>query len=83
MLGALLSGKIAAMAQEDRRTALKEFRRLNVLYAPELLGRKLMVSSPTFVRRGLAEVNAAVFDALPDSVVDLWYRFVPGYGRMG
>jgi flavin-dependent dehydrogenase len=83
MLGALLSGKIAAMAQEDRRTALKEFRRLNVLYAPELLGRKLMVSSPTVVRRGLAEVNAAVFDALPDSVVDLWYRFVPGYGRMG
>jgi len=42
-----------------------------------------MVSSPAFVRRGLAEVNAAVFDALPDSVVDLWYRFVPGYGRMG
>ncbi len=83
MLGALLSGKIAATAQADRSTALKEFRRLNVLYAPELLGRKLMVSSPTFVRRGLAEVNAAVFDALPDSVVDLWYRFVPGYGRMG
>lgn len=83
MLGALLSGKIAAMAQEDRGAALKEFRRLNVLYAPELLGRKVMVSSPAFVRRGLAELNAAVFDALPDSVVDLWYRFVPGYGRMG
>jgi len=83
MLGALLSGKIAAMAQADRRAALMEFRRLNVLYAPELLGRKLMVSSPAFVRRGLAELNAAVFDVLPDSVVDLWYRFVPGYGRMG
>jgi len=34
MLGALLSGKIAATAQADRSTALKEFRRLNVLYAP-------------------------------------------------
>lgn len=83
MLGALLSGRIAAVAQEDRRTALKEFRRLNVLYAPELLGRKLMIASPAFVRRGLAELNTAVFDVLPDSVVDLWYRFVPGYGRMG
>ncbi len=83
MLGALLSGKIAAMAHGNRSTALKEFRRLNVLYAPELLARKLMIASPGFVRRGLTEVNAAVFDVLPDSVVDLWYRFVPGYGRMG
>ena len=83
MLGAMLSGKIAAMAQEDRRTALKEFRRLNVLYAPELLARKLLNASPGFARRGLARLNAALFNALPDPVADLSYRFVPGYGRMG
>jgi flavin-dependent dehydrogenase len=83
MLGALLSGKIAATAQRDRRGALKEFRRLNLLYAPELLARKITVASPGFVRRGLARLNAAVFNALPDPVVDLSYRFVPGYGRMG
>jgi flavin-dependent dehydrogenase len=83
MLGALLSGKIAATAQSDRDAAVKEFRRLNVLYAPELLGRKLMTLPPAFLRRGMAEASAAVFDLLPDSVVDFWYRFVPGYGRMG
>jgi flavin-dependent dehydrogenase len=83
MLGAVLSGKIAAMAQEDRPAALKEFRRLNVLYAPELLARKLMIASPAFVRRGLARLNADILNRLPDSLVDLSYRFVPGYGRMG
>lgn len=83
MLGAMLSGKIAAMAQEDRRKALKEFRRLNVLYAPELFVRKRMVGSPAFVRRWLARLSAEVFNRLPDPLVELSYRFVPGYGRMG
>ena len=83
MLGAMLSGKIAAMAQEDRCIAVKEFRRLNALYAPELLVRKLMMASPSFVRRGLAWLSAAVTNALPDPLIDLSYRFVPGYGRMG
>jgi flavin-dependent dehydrogenase len=83
MLGAMLSGKIAAMAQGDRRAAWKEFRRLNALYAPELLARRLMIASPAFVRRGLARLNAALINALPDPLVDLSYRFVPGYGRMG
>jgi len=83
MLGAMLSGKIAAMAHDDRETASKEFRRLNVLYAPELLARRLMIASPASVRRGLARLNAAVFNRLPDALVDLSYRFVPGYGRMG
>ena len=71
------------MAHEDRRTALKEFRRLNILYAPELCARRLMNASPGFVRRGLARMNAAVFNRLPDPLADLSYRFVSGYGRMG
>ena len=40
-------------------------------------------ADPAVADEALAELNAAVFDVLPDSVVDLWYRFVPGYGRMG
>jgi hypothetical protein len=35
------------------------------------------------VGAGLARLNAAVFNRLPDSLVDLSYRFVPGYGRTG
>ena len=33
--------------------------------------------------RGLARMNAAVFNALPDPLIELSYRFVPRYGRMG
>ena len=83
MLGAMLSGKIATMAHVDRRIALKEFHRLNVFYVPELFVRKLMNASPTFVRRSFARFNAAIFNVVPDWPVNVSYRFVPGYGRMG
>jgi flavin-dependent dehydrogenase len=83
MLGAMLSGRIAAMAQRDRRAAWKEFRRLNALFVPELFVRRRMIAAPASVRRGVARLNAALIDALPDALVDLSYRFIPGYGRMG
>ena len=83
MLGAMLSGKIAALAHSNRELASREFRRLTILYVPELFIRKVMNVSPSWVRRGLARVNVTMADLLPDWLVDLSYRFVPGYGRMG
>ncbi len=83
MLGALLSGKIAAMAVEDRTKALKEFRRLNMLFNAELFSKKLWNISPAFARSSFSHLNAAIYNYLPVSVIDTIYKFVPGYRRMG
>ncbi len=83
MLGAFISGKIAAIAVTDRGRAYKEFRRLNTLYGPQLFMKTLMNLYPTFVRRVLYRLNTVIYDRLPDSALDKSYVFVPGYGRMG
>ncbi len=83
MLGALLSGKIAAMAIHDRDKALKEFRRMNILYNPELFIKNLWAASPAFIRRTYLRFTGATYDYAPSCLINKSYIFVPGYGRMG
>ncbi len=83
MLGALLSGKIAAMAINDRDKALKEFRRMNILYNPELLIKKLWDACPAVVRCAYIRYSGIAYNYLPSYIINKTYSFIPGYGRMG
>ncbi len=82
MLGAFLSGKIAAMAIEDRDRALREFRRLNAMYVPELFVKRLWCASPNWIRRTISRCNVSVYTHLPTAIVNWSYAFVPGYQRL-
>lgn len=63
--GALVSGKIAAMAATDRDAALREFRRLTPLYWPQFAFRKCREYLPHAVLKPVTRALLATYD--PDS----------------
>jgi len=83
MLGAMLSGKIAAMALTDRERALKEFRRMNRFYNAELFIKKFWDACPSFFRSAYMGMNGKAYNYLPSFLINKTYRFIPGYDRMG
>lgn len=83
MLGALISGKIAAIAVEDPGRAEIEFKKLNRLYKPELFLKRFWNISPQIVRSSLAKPVAATFNSIPSWIFNKLMYIVPGYGRMG
>ncbi len=83
MLGAMISGRIAAQAVTDPVEALKEFRRLNLLFYPLWCVRKALVHMPDQWRARIATTFLATYDRMPPLLQRIPYLFVPGYGRMG
>jgi flavin-dependent dehydrogenase len=83
MLGAMLSGKIAARAVSHPREALGEFRRLNVSFYPLLAARRLIIRLQDPVRAWTSQRFLETFFRLPEAIQRPLYLFVPGYGRMG
>jgi flavin-dependent dehydrogenase len=63
--GALVSGKIAALAVSDRDAALREFRRLTFLYRPQMVFRRLRERLPHALLKPLTRAILATYD--PDA----------------
>jgi flavin-dependent dehydrogenase len=83
MLGALVSGKIAALAVRRPGAARREFRRLNLGYAPLLFFHKLFQRMPDAARAWTSQRFVETFNRIPTGLQKTAYLFVPGYGRMG
>jgi flavin-dependent dehydrogenase len=83
MLGAMLSGKIAAQAVSCPREAAREFRRLNLSFYPLLAARRLVIRLQDPLRAWTSQRFLETFFRLPEAVQRPLYLFVPGYGRMG
>lgn len=83
MLGAMLSGRIAAWAAVEPRLAAREFRRLNVSFYPLLCARKALVRMPDPWRATVARSFLGAYASMPAMIQRIPYLFVPGYGRIG
>ena len=83
MLGALISGTIAARAVTRLREAVRDFRRLNVGYYPLLAAHRLIQRVPSPARAWVSHRFLESFFRLPERLQRPVYFFVPGYGRMG
>jgi len=83
MLGAMLSGKIAAQAVSRPQEALKEFRRLNLSFLPLLAAHRLFARLEDPWRSWSSRQLLETLFRLPEKLQRSLYYFVPGYGRMG
>lgn len=79
--GALVSGKIAALAVSDRDAALREFRRLAPLYWPQFAFRKLREYAPHAALKPLVRAILSTYhpDLFPYAM--LFALWPPGYRR--
>jgi len=82
MLGAMVSGRIAATAVTDMGTAYEEFRRLTSFYRPSLAIKRVADRLPPPARRAVWGVAAMGMGRLSAESRNKAMRFVPGYGRL-
>ena len=75
--GALVSGKIAAMAVRDQEAALKEFRRVNRFFLPTLIQRRIYERLP--LKNQLINILLSRFPALACQLSRLTAMGVPGH----
>lgn len=83
MLGAMLSGRIAALAVTDRRAAVREFHRLSLSFYPLFGIRRCVVRVPDPWRARIAKHFLSTQARLPQRLQRLPFVLVPGYGWMG
>ena len=80
--GALVSGKIVAMAVDDKRDAWNEFNRSLTGWKSRLLSRKIYNRTPMFARRvavvGFNEILARIGDPA-SAILEGAFHAVPGY----
>lgn len=79
MLGALVSGKIAATAIDDKAEAYEAFRRVTRLYYPEYLLKKAQNLLPHFLKRPLLRAGLAVMPHVEGFVMDRFAPNIPGW----
>lgn len=79
--GALLSGKIAAMAVTDRDQALKEFKRIAPLYYPQFAFRKLREYAPHGLLKPLIQSILSSYHPSLFPWLMMFALWPPGYHR--
>ena len=80
MLGAMISGKIGAIAVTDKGRAYLEFKRLTSFFKRSLFIKRLHDRAPLLARRALWGLVAIAMEKMPPEKRDSGMRFVPGYG---
>lgn len=84
MLGAMVSGRIAATAVTDRALAGAQFRQATANYRHAWRAKALMNRSPDFLRRRAYEALVPFFNATPAVAQRrFWQLLVPGFDRFG
>lgn len=79
MLGAMISGKIGAIAVTDKGRAYDEFKRLTSFFKRSLFFKRLHDRAPLFTRKALWGLAATALEKMPPERRDSGMRFVPGY----
>lgn len=79
MLGALVSGRIAAKAIEDKAAAYDEFRRAIWTFYPNYLAKRAWNVTPDFVKRPLVRAALTAIPRMEDFVTRRFARNIPGW----
>lgn len=82
MLGALVSGRIAAMAVDDKKEAYDAFRRATITFYPGYLAKRAFNLVPHFMRRPVIRAGLTVTPQFEDFVMKRVARFTPGWRVM-
>ena len=80
--GALVSGIIAARALGERQWALREFRRMNRLWALSWFNRRLLELTFPWGVRGVTHLNFEVFPRYSPFMTRGLLNFIPGWHRI-
>jgi flavin-dependent dehydrogenase len=83
MLGAMVSGKIAAIAVTDKGLAYQQFKRLTGFFNRSLRLKRVADRTPLPMRRAFWGVAAAGLAKASPEKRNMLMRFVPGYGFKG
>jgi hypothetical protein len=79
MLGALVSGRIAAMAIEDKGEAYEAFRKATLTFYPGYLAKRTFNLVPHPVRRPAVQLGLTVMPPFEKIVMPLVANFTPGW----
>lgn len=79
MLGALISGRIVAIAIEDKGEAWDEFRRATRTFYPTYLSKKAFSIVPDFARRSLMRAALRVAPRVEDRALNRFAKNIPGW----
>lgn len=79
MLGALLSGKIAAIAVTDRGKAYDEFTRLTGFFRMSMRAKRLQDRAPAPLRKAFWGLAATALSSMGAENRNKMFSFVPGY----
>jgi len=82
MLGALVSGKIAAMAVDDKKKAYDAFRKATITFYPGYLAKRAFNLVPHSMRRPVIRAGLTVTPQFEDFVMKRVARFTPGWRVM-
>lgn len=80
--GALVTGKVAAIAVRDHQKGLEEFTRINEHFRQGFLISRVYRSAPLWFLRRFTWTGLELQAALSRVAGDRALRFVPGYGRI-
>ena len=80
--GALVTGKVAAIAVQDHQKGLEEFTRINEHYRQGFLISRAYRSAPIWFLRRFTWTGLELQAALSRVARDRALRFIPGYGRI-
>jgi len=82
MLGAMVSGRIAATAVTDMGAAYEEFKRLTSFFGPSLIVKRVADRLPLPARKLVWGMAAKGMGGASPQSRNNAMRFVPGYGRL-
>ena len=82
MLGALVSGRIAAMAIDDKAEAYAAFRRATLTFYPSYLAKRAFNLVPHALRKPAVRVGLTVMPPFEKTVMPLVANFTPGWRVM-
>lgn len=79
MLGALVSGRIAAKAIEDKAEAWDDFRRAIRTYYPSYVMKKIWNAMPDFIKRPLARSGLSALPNIENPATRRFAENIPGW----
>lgn len=79
MLGALVSGKIAAKAIDDKAEAWEDFRSVTRLFYPEYVMKKISNLVPHWLKRPLLQAGLSLLPMVEGVVMDRFAPNIPGW----
>jgi len=79
MLGALVSGRIAAKAIEDKAEAYEDFRRAVRTFYPAYIRKRFLDLMPAAVKKPLARFGASLIPHAEDVSMRLFAENIPGW----